>query len=169
MRNTQVMAFCYKNALLLTIFKSALKCKYKFALNIHLIIETFVLQHCRLSAVFNLTKMKLKWVFLIPCRPSVRKSSHFHLLLQNHWANFKQTWPKHFRVKGIQVNSNKGDHVLFSRGDNYEIAKIRWRNLDLLFQCFLRWATWPMGLLLMHSKIPLACVVYSILNIEYWY
>ena len=41
---------------------------------------------------------KLKWAFLIVCRSSsVRLSlnfSHFHLLLKNHWANFKLTWHK---------------------------------------------------------------------------
>ena len=35
---------------------------------------------------------KLKWAFLIACRPSVN-FSHFHLL-QNHCANFNQTWHK---------------------------------------------------------------------------
>ena len=33
----------------------------------------------------------------VVCRLSVRLSvnfSHFHLLLQNHWANFNQTWHK---------------------------------------------------------------------------
>ena len=54
---------------------------------------------------------KLKWAFLITCGPwSVRPSvcpsvrlsvdfSHFHLLLQNHWANFNQTWHKVSLVK----------------------------------------------------------------------
>ena len=44
---------------------------------------------------FTHLSWKLKWAFLITCRPSsvcpsVRMSvnfSHFHLLLQNHWAN----------------------------------------------------------------------------------
>ena len=56
---------------------------------------------------------KLKWAFLITCRPSsVRPSvclsvnfSHFHLLLQNHWANFNQTWHK--------ASLGKGDSSLF--------------------------------------------------------
>ena len=44
---------------------------------------------------------KLKWAFLITCCLSVRPSvclsvnfSQFHLLFQNHWANFNQTWHK---------------------------------------------------------------------------
>jgi hypothetical protein len=38
---------------------------------------------------------KLKWAILIACCPSsVRKLLHFRLLLQNHWANFNQTWHK---------------------------------------------------------------------------
>ena len=56
---------------------------------------------------------KLKWAFLITCCPSsVCPSvclsvnfSHFHLLLQNHWANFKQTWYK--------VSLGEGDSSLF--------------------------------------------------------
>ena len=56
---------------------------------------------------------KLKWAFLITCPPSsVCPSvclsvnfSHFHLLLQNHWANFNQTWHK--------VSLGKGDSSLF--------------------------------------------------------
>ena len=53
--------------------------------------------------------------------------SHFHLLLQNHWANFNQTWPKASLGEGIQVCSNEGPRP-FPRGDNYEIAKIHWQN-----------------------------------------
>ena len=61
---------------------------------------------------------KLKWAFLITLRPSsvcpsvcpsVRLSvcnfSHFHLLLQNHWANFNQTWHK--------ASLGEGDSSLF--------------------------------------------------------
>ena len=68
---------------------------------------------------------KLKWAFLITCRPSsvclsvrlsvcpsvclsVRPSvnfSYFHLLLQNHWANFNQTWHK--------ASLGEGDSSLF--------------------------------------------------------
>ena len=47
-------------------------------------------------------------------RPSVN-FSHFHLLLQNHWANFNHTWHKAPLVKGIQVSSNEGPPP-FSKG-----------------------------------------------------
>ena len=47
--------------------------------------------------------------------------SHFHLLLQNHWANFNQTW--HKASSGEGDCSNEGPRP-FPRGDNYEIAKI---------------------------------------------
>ena len=67
---------------------------------------------------------KLKSAFLIACRPSsvylsIRRSvtfSYFQLLLQNHWANFNQTW-----VKGIQVCSNE-EPFPFPRGDNYRLT-----------------------------------------------
>ena len=52
---------------------------------------------------------KLKWAFLITCRPSSLclsvNFSNFHLLLQNHWANFNQTWHK--------VSLGEGDSSLF--------------------------------------------------------
>ena len=58
--------------------------------------------------------------------------SHFHLLLQNHWANFNQTWHK--------ASLSEGDLILFKwrarpfpRGANYEIVKIHWRNLKIFF------------------------------------
>ena len=34
--------------------------------------------------------------------------SHFNLLLQNHWANFKQTWHKASLGEGDSVCSNEG-------------------------------------------------------------
>ena len=85
---------------------------------------------------------KLKWAFLITCRPSsvclslrpFVNFSHFHLLLQNHWANFNQTWHK--------ASLGEGDSSLFEwrvpsfsklRGDNNEIVKIHWRNLKIIF------------------------------------
>ena len=66
-------------------------------------------------------------------RPSARlfvNFSHFHLLLKNHCANFNQT--KHIASlgDGIQVCSNEGPRS-FPRGDNYEIAKIHYRNLKI--------------------------------------
>ena len=50
---------------------------------------------------------RLKWAFLIKiCSSSVVVNfSHFHLLLQNHWANFNQTWRK--------ASLGKGDWSLF--------------------------------------------------------
>ena len=51
------------------------------------------------------------------------KFSPFHLLLQNHWANLNQTWHKVSLGEGIEVYSNEGP-CPFSRGDNYDIAKI---------------------------------------------
>ena len=68
-------------------------------------------------------------------RSSVRPSvnfSHFHLLLQNRWTNFNQTWHKASLGEGIHVNSNEGSRR-FPRGDNNEIAKIHWRNLKFFF------------------------------------
>ena len=51
----------------------------------------------------------------------------------------RTTWPistklctKHPWVKGISSCSNDGPHPL-PRGDNYEIAKIHWRNLKIFF------------------------------------
>ena len=81
---------------------------------------------------------KLKWAFLIKCGPvSVCPSVNFpqfHLLLQKHSANFNQTYHKASLGDGIQVSSNEGKRS-FSRGDtyNYEIAKINWRYLKILF------------------------------------
>ena len=87
---------------------------------------------------------KLKWAFLITCRPSSGcpsvcpsvclsvNFSHFHLLLQNHWANFNQTWYK--------VSLGEGDSSLFKwratpskRGDNWEKIKINYQLLKFFF------------------------------------
>ena len=64
-------------------------------------------------------------------RPSVN-FSHFHLLLQNHWAIFNQTCTKYPWVKGIQVCSNEGQRPS-QRRDNYEITKINWQLLKIFF------------------------------------
>jgi hypothetical protein len=67
---------------------------------------------------------KLKQVFLIARCLSVCKLLHFCLLLQNHWANFKQAWHK--------LSFRGGDSKLFkwrspsSRGDNSKRVKIHW-------------------------------------------
>ena len=87
-------------------------------------------------------KAQIKWALLIKiCPLSVVvvvvvvvvdvNFSHFHFLLQNHWANFNQ-YTKHPWEKGIQVCSNEG-HRPFPRGDNYEIVKIHWWNLKIFF------------------------------------
>ena len=54
--------------------------------------------------------------------PSVN-CSHFHLLLQNPWANFNQTWHKVSLGEGIQVYSNERP-CPSKRGDNWEIIKM---------------------------------------------
>ena len=63
-----------------------------------------------------------------------------------HWQKFKiffsrtivpistKHGTKHPWVKGIQVWLNEGPHF-FSRGDNYDIAKIHWRNFKIFLQC----------------------------------
>ena len=56
--------------------------------------------------------------------------SHFHLLLQNHGANFNQTWHKASLVKGIPFCSNEGPRP-FPRGDFYELEKIHWGNFKI--------------------------------------
>ena len=63
-----------------------------------------------------------------------------NLLLQNHWANLPKLGranltklgTKHPWGKGIQVCSNEGP-CSFSRGDNYKMVKIHWRNLKIFF------------------------------------
>ena len=70
---------------------------------------------------------KLEWAFLIACClssvcPSVN-CSHFQLLLQNHWANFNQTWHKASLCKGDSNFTNNGLHSS-SRADNSRIIKI---------------------------------------------
>ena len=75
----------------------------------------------RLSLLAHLS-LKLKWAILIAL---VRLSLHklFYLFLQNHGANFNQTWHKASLGEGNQVFSNMWAHP-FPRGDNYKIAKI---------------------------------------------
>ena len=89
-----------------------------------------------ITSVFSSPELKAQVSFsdhLSSVRPSVCLSvclsvnfSHFHLLLQNHWANFNQTCHK--------ASLGEGDSSLFKwrarpfpRGDNYEIVKIHWR------------------------------------------
>ena len=90
-------------------------------------------KHChKLLLVLANQSWKLQWAFLITFCPLsvvvvvIVNISHFHLL-QNHRANFNQTWHK--------ASLGDGDSSLFKwratpfpRGDNYEIAKIHWQN-----------------------------------------
>jgi hypothetical protein len=62
-------------------------------------------------------------VVRLSVRLSVCKLLHFRLLLQNHWANFNQTWHKSSLGEGFQVCSNEGDR-LSPRGDNSERVKM---------------------------------------------
>ena len=69
-----------------------------------------------------------------------------------HWWNLKiffsrTTEPistklgtKHPWMKGIQICSNEGP-CFFSRGDNYKMVKIHWRNLKIFFS----WTTEPIS------------------------
>ena len=88
--------------------------------------------------IFDLNGKMINWAFLIACCrcQSVRLSvnfSHFHLLLQNHWANFNQTWHKYLYLwMGFKFAKLKRPH-LFPRGYNNEIAKIHWWNLKIFF------------------------------------
>ena len=124
---------------------------------------------------------KLKWVFLIAFLPSsvclsVRPSvnfSYFWLLLQNHWANFNQTWHKAslsewdlIFFKEEPFNSHKDKNgVFFLLLINALILSYVFIDLN----CFLRWAMWPMGLLLIHNSFIEALVIYvfteNILNL----
>ena len=76
----------------------------------------FLLKMCLLSVVIVVVVVVIRIVV---------NFSHVYLLLQNHWANFNQTWHK--------VSLGEGDSSFFkwrappfSRVDNYEIAKIHW-------------------------------------------
>ena len=55
-----------------------------------------------------------------------------NLLLQNHWANFNQTWNKAYLIEG-NLGFFKWRAHPFPRGDNYEIVKIHWRNKKIFF------------------------------------
>ena len=69
-----------------------------------------------------------------------------------HWRNSKiffsrtnepistKLGTKHPWVKGIQVCSNEGP-CSFSRGDNYKMVKIHWRNIKIFFSR----TTWPIS------------------------
>jgi hypothetical protein len=88
---------------------------------------------------------KLKWAILIARCPSVRlsvcKLLHFWLLLQNHWANFNQTWHKSSLGGGILNCSSEGD-CLSPRGDNSKRVKIHWKFLKIFFSR----TSWPISI-----------------------
>ena len=54
--------------------------------------------------------------------------SHFHQILQNHWANFNQTWHK----VSLGERANEEPHPS-QRGNNWEIIKINWQLSKILF------------------------------------
>ena len=86
----------------------------------------------------------LNWAFLIKKKLFVvSPSSMASLLLSKYFYIFifflRTTGPisiklgtKHPWVQGIKVCSNEGP-CPFPRGDNYEIVKIHWRNLKIVF------------------------------------
>ena len=59
--------------------------------------------------------------------------SQLHLLPQNHWANFSQTWHRASLSKGDWSFSNEGPHH-FPREDDYKIAKY----IDEIIKIFSR-------------------------------
>ena len=74
----------------------------------------------------NLTQSILGWTVF---KNSENTLTNFkNLFLQNHWANFNQTWHK-ASMGEIQVFcflSNDRLHS-FPRGNNYQVAKIHWK------------------------------------------
>ena len=62
----------------------------------------------------------------------MKKKRFKNFLLQNHWANFNQTWQKASLGEEDSSWSNK-DPSFFPRGNNYEIAKIYLQNLRIFF------------------------------------
>ena len=85
------------------------------------------------ASVFNSPECKLKWGFLIACRPSSRPPCvnflHFHL---HNWFPISIKFLKHSWVKRIQIYASKGPSPI-QRGDIDEIAKIHLRNLRIFF------------------------------------
>ena len=61
-------------------------------------------------------------------------------LLKIHWANFNQTWHKTSLGEVISGFFFKWRTMPFSKGDNYEMAKIHWRNLKIFFSMQIHWA-----------------------------
>ena len=81
---------------------------------------------------------RIKWAFLIKICPLsffgvVVNFSHFHLLLQNHWANFNRTWHKASLCKVDSSLFKWRPPLFFPSGDDYKTAKIHWQNLKIFF------------------------------------
>ena len=85
------------------------------------------------TSLLNHLSRRLKWAFLIACRPSIRlsvNSSHFNLLLHNHWAKFNQTWHK-ASLGGGDSNLFKWRATSFYKADNSENVKLYWKYLKI--------------------------------------
>jgi hypothetical protein len=74
------------------------------------LVEVWKLMNsCMWKAFLAHLSWKLKWAILIAHCPSVCKLLHFRLLLQNHRANFNQTWHKSSLGEGVLKCSNEGN------------------------------------------------------------
>ena len=87
-----------------------------------------IIFNMKLSLFLAHQRQGFKWTFLIKTSllsavVVVINFSYFYLLLQNHWANFIQTWHKTFTDEGDSSFLNEGPDP-FPRGDNNEIAKV---------------------------------------------
>ena len=76
-------------------------------------------QNCPLSVVVVVEVV----VVVVVAIGVVENFSHFHLLLQNHWANFNQTWHKASSVEE-DLSLFKLRAQPFSKGGSYDIGKI---------------------------------------------
>jgi hypothetical protein len=99
----------------------------KYSINIAIFLKFSFLAHL---------SWKLKWAILTArCLSSVRltvcKLLNFRLL-QNHWANFNQTWHKSSLGERILNCSNDGD-CPSARGDNHKRVKIHWKFFKIFF------------------------------------
>ena len=94
------------------------------------VVYWLIFATCRII-VFSSPELKAQ-VSFSDCLSSVRPSvncSHFYFL-QNHWANFYQTWHISVSLGDRDSSLFKWTATTFSRGDN-DIAKIHWRNLKI--------------------------------------
>ena len=127
-----------------------------------------------LPKIVCLKKIKIKHFHLQVCsnegfNPSPRGDNHeipkihwrnFKNLLQNHWANFNQTWHKTSLDVGdlsFFINTckrpcdslQKGENGVFSLNQWYGIIIASFCKFDYWLELFLGWAMWPIGLLFM--------------------